>query len=98
MQVNQFNSIGDCLASGMGYNALIWKAPNDFGGSLKAAQEEARSRGGRPIPLPHGTRAPRGSTVTGTKRKRTPKDDDKDVKKKKMKTLLGSQTSKGRKK
>ena len=94
MQVNQFNSTGDCLASGMGYNALIWKVPTciDFGGSLKAAQEEARSRGGRPIPLPHGTRAPRGSTATGTKRKRTPKDNDKDVKKKKLKTV-GSQTS-----
>ena len=97
VQVNQFNSSGDCLASGMGYNALIWKAPSELGGSLKAAQEEARSRGGRSIPLPHGTRTPRGSTASGTKRKR-PKDDDKDVKKKKLKTLVDSQTSRGRKK
>ena len=96
--MNQFNSTGDCLASGMGYNALIWKAPSDLGTSLKAAQEEARSRGGRPIPLPHGTRASRGSTTSGTKRKRAPNDADKDVKKKKLKTLVGSQTSRGRKK
>ena len=82
----------------MGYNALIWKAPSDLGASLKAAQEEARSRGGRPIPVPHGTRAPRRSTTSGTKRKRAPNDDDKDVKKKKLKTLVGSQTSRGRKK
>ena len=97
VQVNQFNSSGDCLASGMGYNALIWKAPSELGGSLKAAQEEARSRGGRSIPLPHGTRTPRGSTASSTKRKRA-KDDDKDVKKKKLKTLVDSQTSRGRKK
>ena len=82
----------------MGYNALIWKAPIDLEASLKAAQEEARSREGRPIPLPHGTRAPRGSMAGGTKRKRAPKDDDKDVKKKKLKTLVGSQASRGRKK
>lgn len=98
MQVNQFNSTGDCLASGMGYNALIWKAPGDLEASIKAAQEEARSSGGRPIPLLHGTRAPKEGRATGTKRKRATKDDDKEVKKKKLKTLVGSQTSRGRKK
>ena len=82
----------------MGYNALIWKAPGDLGESLKAAQEEARSRGARPIPLPHGTKAPREGRATGTKRKRVAKDDDKEVKKKKLKTLVGTQTSRGRKK
>ncbi len=29
IQLNEFNSLGDTLASGMGYNALIWKAPED---------------------------------------------------------------------
>lgn len=29
IQLNQFNRYGDCLASGMGYNGLIWKLPEN---------------------------------------------------------------------
>lgn len=29
IQLNQFNRFGDCLASGMGYNGLIWKVPQE---------------------------------------------------------------------
>ena len=97
LQVNQFNCTGDSLASGMGYNALIWRAPSDMGEFLKEAQKEARSGEGRPIPLPHGTRTPRESRGTGTKRKRAPKDTKSDSKKKKLSTLVDCGTSKKRK-
>lgn len=64
----------------MGYNALIWRAPDDQGAALRVAREEARSRRGRGIPLPRA----QGRVA---KRKRPSKGDEKDVKKKKMKML-----------
>ena len=98
IQVNQFNSTGDCLASGMGYNALIWKAPCDQEAILRVAQEEARSRQGRSVPLPHSNqpRRARGGQERGVKRKRHSGDGDDDIKKKKMKALSGQMAQRRR--
>lgn len=40
IQLNQFNRSGDCLASGMGYNGLIWKPPRD---SMKIGSRNSSS-------------------------------------------------------
>lgn len=37
IQLNQFSKCGDCLASGMGYNGLIWKPPQSVGKCAKSA-------------------------------------------------------------
>ena len=92
MQVNQFNRTGDHLASGMGYNTVIWQAPDDQGAALRTVLEDARSKYGRAtISLSHGSRTARDSRGRvaqgkGVKRKRP---DDRDLKKKKMKTIIG---------
>lgn len=92
LQVNQFNRTGDHLASGMGYNTVIWQASDDQDAALGTVLEQTRSKRGRTIiPLPRGNRTARDSRGRvvqgrGVKRKRP---DDKDIKKKKMKTITG---------
>ena len=92
LQVNQFNRTGDHLASGMGYDTVIWQAPNDQDAALRTVLEQTRSKYGRTIiPLPHGNRTARDSRGRvaqgrGVKRKQP---DDNDIKKKKMKTITG---------
>ena len=95
-QVNQFNRTGDSLASGMGYNILIWRAPSDQDAVIRAAKEEARSKQGRAIPLPHSRRTSERNGTRGVKRKRPLKDNG-DLKKKKMKTIVGHQPQRRRK-
>ena len=88
--LNKFNPRGDSLASGMGYNALIWRLKESIDKS-NSTREEARSQ------LKKRTRSSQSSGQSGGSKKRRKEDKDKQTTtRKKMKSLTCTSCKKKR--
>ncbi|XP_050990707.1 DNA damage-binding protein 2 isoform X1 [Labeo rohita] len=105
ISLNKFSPAGDVLASGMGYNILIWNGENTLNGvNRKQTTERVEDSEGRP-----GTSRSQRSTQQRTNRDRRAAADDAKLKKKlaslsstetksKTKSKTESKTSKAKKK
>ena len=80
IQLNQFNKLGDCLASGMGYNGLIWKFSEENSVNMSRKQKK-RGRALEDVLLGSGT-APKKRRCSEGRQK---KDQ---AKKKKLNSVL----------